>query len=93
MFVGETILINSCDVNFGAVANVLVEVVFWVLFREFYHVVVASDFGDDGGGGDGADFIITFDAGRGVFCERSVGKKIDLAINNNLRKGGVKTLN
>ena len=67
MFGGEAILIDGFDVGFSAVADVVVESVFWVFFGKFNHIVISSDFGDDGGGRDFANFIVAFDAGGGEF--------------------------
>ena len=67
MFQSETILINCFDVGFGAVANMFVEAVFRELVSELYHVIIPSDFGNDGSGGNFTDFIIAFDAGGGEF--------------------------
>ena len=53
--------------SFGAVANMFVKTVFRELVSELYHVIIPSDFGNDGSGGDFTDFIIAFDAGGGEF--------------------------
>ena len=70
VFWGETIFINSCDVSFGAVADVLVKSVLGVFIGEVYHIMITGDFGDNGGGGDFAYFIVAFDAGGSVLCQR-----------------------
>ena len=67
MLGGETVLINGCEVRFGAVTNVLVEAVFWVFGGEIHHVIVTGDFGNDGGGGDGFNLGVTFNASRSIF--------------------------
>lgn len=67
MFWGEAILINCFDMSFGAVADMLVKTVFWELVSELYHVIISSDFGNDGSSGNFMDFIIAFDAGCGEF--------------------------
>lgn len=72
VFWGEAVLIDSIDVSFGAVADVLVEAIFGVFFGKRYHIIVTGDFGDNGGGGDFANFVVTFDAGGGEFFERSL---------------------
>ena len=68
----EAVFIDGGNVRFGAIANVLVESILWVFGRKIYHIVVAGNFGDDGGGGDFADFGVGFDAGGGVFGEWGV---------------------
>ena len=65
MFQSEAILINCFDMRFGAVANMFVEAVFRELVSELYHVIIPSDFSNDGSSGYFADFIIAFDAGGG----------------------------
>lgn len=67
MLQSEAILINCFDMSFGAVANMFVKTVFRELVSELYHVIISSDFGNDGSGGDFTDFIIAFDAGGGEF--------------------------
>lgn len=67
MLFNETVFVDSLDMGFGAVTDVLIETVFWVFSGELYHVLVASDFGDDGGGGDFADFGVGFDASGSEF--------------------------
>ena len=47
MFFDETVFVDSLDMGFGAVTDVLIETVFWVFSGELYHVLVASDFGDN----------------------------------------------
>ena len=67
MLQSEAILINCFDMSFGAVANMFVKTVFWELVGELYHVIIPSDFGNDGSSGNFTDFIIAFDAGGGEF--------------------------
>lgn len=45
--------------------------------------MVASDFGDDGGSGNFADFIIGFYQGGGIIFERSFGEEVDFAVDDN----------
>lgn len=45
-------LCEGLFVGGGAVADVLFETVARVFLGEINHVVITSDFGDDGGGGD-----------------------------------------
>ena len=67
MFRSETILVNCFNMSFGAVADMFVEIVFWIFLGELNHIIVTSDFGNDGSSGYFADFIIAFDAGGGEF--------------------------
>lgn len=66
VFRGEAVLINSGNVGFGAIADMVFETIVWVFGVEVCHVLVAGDFGDDGGGRDFADFAVGFDEGGGV---------------------------
>ena len=72
VFFCQAVLIDSGDVRFGTVADVFIEPIFWVVGSEVYHIVVTSNFSDDGGGGDFADFNIGFDEGGGVVCKWGV---------------------
>ncbi len=67
MFRSEAVLIDSFKVSFSAVADVFIESMFRILGGEFNHVIIAGDFSDYGGGRNGGDFCITFDAGSGEF--------------------------
>ncbi len=67
MFRSEAVLIDSFKVSFSAVADVFIKAVMWIFFGEFKHIVITSDFSDYGGGRNGGDFCITFDAGSGEF--------------------------
>ena len=69
---GEAIFINSGDVGFGAVADMIIETVIWVFGYEVSHVVITGDFGDDRGSGNSFEFCIGFDAGSDVWFERSI---------------------
>ena len=79
--------------SFSAVANVFFEMVVWVFIGKVYHVLIASDFGNDGSGRDFADFVIGFNASGGVFGEWSLGQEVNFAIYDDLGKRGVKSLN
>ena len=68
----KAVFVDSFSVSFGAVADVFVEAVVWVFFGKVYHVMVASDFGNDRGGGNFADFGVSFDKGGSVACEWSM---------------------
>ena len=74
----------------SAIADVLIKMIFWVFGGEVNHILVASDFGDDGRGGDFTDFVVGLDEGGDVILEWGIGKKINTAVNNNLGKRGVK---
>lgn len=89
MFGGEAMFVDGGDVSFGAVTDMFVEAVVWVFFGEVHHVVVTSDFGDDGSGGNGFEFAVGFDASGDVWGERSALKKIDFTVDDNLGKGDV----
>lgn len=89
----KAILIDGLNVSFSAIADMLVESILWVFGGEVDHVFVTSDFGDDGGGGDGFDFGVGFDKSGDVRCKWGARKKIDFSIDNNLGKGDVKALN
>ena len=93
MLWGEAVLVNGCEMGFGAVADVLVKMIVWVLGGEVDHIVITGDFGDDRGGGDFAYLGIGFDVSGRVFFEGSVSQKINFAIDNNLGKRRVKSLN
>lgn len=67
MFICKAVLVNGRDMGFGAVADVLVEAVFWIFGGEIRHIMVAGDFSNNGGGGDFTDFIVGFDTGGDVF--------------------------
>lgn len=67
MFGCETVFIDCLNVRFGAVANMLVEAVFWIFFGEFNHVVVTSNFSNNGCSGDFTDFIVALNASGGEF--------------------------
>ena len=62
----EAVLVNGCDMGFGAVADVLIEAVLRIFGGEIHHIMVTGDFGDDGCGGDFADFIVGFDTCRDI---------------------------
>ncbi len=66
MLWGEAVLIDSFDMSAGAVTDVFIETVVGVFVGKVYHIVVAGDFGDDGSGGDGANFAVGFDESGGV---------------------------
>ena len=72
MFGGKTVFVDGLDMGFGAVADVFVEAIVWVLGSKLYHVLVAGDFSDNGGSGDFTDFSIRFYAGRNIVFEWSV---------------------
>ena len=93
MLWGEAVFVNGREVGFGAVADVLVEMVVWVFGGEISHIAIAGDFGDDRGGGDFAYFGIGFDASGYVFFEGSIGEKVDFAVDDDLGEGSVKPLN
>lgn len=57
----KAILIDGLNVSFSAIADMLVESILWVFGGEVNHVFVTSDFGDDGGSGDGFDLGVGFD--------------------------------
>ena len=52
MLRGDAVLLESGEMFFGTIAFVLLERIFGVFFGEINHVVVTSDFGKNGGGGD-----------------------------------------
>ena len=79
--------------GFGAVADVLIESVFWVIGGEVYHIAVTGDFGDDGSGGDFFELGVGFNAGGNIVFKWSAAQKIDFAVDDNLGKGCVKRLN
>ncbi len=93
MFGSETIFVDGGEMGFGTIADMLVETVGGVFWCEVDHIMVTGDFGDDGGGGDSFELCIGFDNGGDIGRERSICKKIDLAVDNNLRKRCVKALN
>lgn len=64
----------------GAVADVFFEAVAGVLFGEVYHVAVAGDFCDDGGGADFFDEKVGFREEGDFVRERSVGEEVDGAV-------------
>ena len=66
MLSSEAVLVNGCDMGFGAVADVFVEAVVWIFGGEIHHIMVTGDFGNDGCGGDFADFIVGFDTCRNI---------------------------
>ena len=92
MLGGETVFINSLGMNFGAVADVFIEVVVGVFFSEFNHVTITGNFGNDRGGGDFTNLRIGFDKGGSVVCEWGPSEEIDFAVDNNLGKRCVKAL-
>ena len=65
----EAVLVDGFDMSFGAVADVFIELVFWILGANVYHVVVAGNFSDDGGGGDGLELGIGFDTCGDILFE------------------------
>ena len=86
-------MIDSGNVRFGTVADVLVEMKIRIFSGKVNHIVVASNLGDDGGGGYFANFIIAFYASGSVLFEWGASKEIDFAVNDNLGKRCVKALN
>lgn len=68
----ETAFIDGGDMSFGAIADVLVKTVVGILGGEVFHILITSDFGDDGSGGDFADESVGFNAGGDVRSEGSV---------------------
>ena len=86
-------MIDSGNVRFGTVADVLIKMIIGILRGKTEHIVIASNFGDDGSGRDFANFIVAFYASGGVLFEWGVGKEIDFAVNDNLGKRCVKALN
>ncbi len=72
MFIGEAVLVDSCDVGSGAIADMFVETVCGIFGRDFSHVVVASDFGNDGGGRNLTNFVVAFDTGRSIVFQGGV---------------------
>ena len=73
MFGGEAVFVDSGDVGFGAVANVLIESVFWIVGGEVYHVAVTGDFSNDGSGRNFFELGISFYVSGDVVFERSPG--------------------
>ena len=86
-------MVDSSNVRFGTIANVLIEMIVRVFGGKVDHIVIASNFGDDGSGRDFANYVVAFYASGGVLFEWGVGKKIDFAVNDNLGKRRVKALN
>ena len=86
-------MINSSNVRFGTIADVLIKMIIGILCGKIEHIVVASNFGNNGGCRDFANFVVAFYAGGGVLFEWGVGKEIDFAVNDNLGKRCVKALN
>lgn len=72
VFIGEAVLVDSCDVGSGAIADMFVEAIVWVLGSKLYHVLVAGNFSDNGSSGDFTDFSIRFYASRNIVFEWSV---------------------
>ena len=66
MFFRETVFANCLDVGLGAVTDMLIKTILWVFLGEFYHVLIAGDFGDDGSGGDFANFSVGLNTGGRV---------------------------
>ena len=93
MLGGEAVFVDGGEMGFGAVADMLVETVGGVLWREVDHIAVAGDFGDDGGGGDSFKLRVGFDDGGDIGSELGICKEIDFAVDNNLGKRRVKALN
>ena len=87
MFGSEAIFFDGFLMFRGAVADVVFEIVFRVLARQFNHVIVAGDFGDDRSGGNFADFVVGFDEGVGVACERGAGEEVLGAVDDDLGEG------
>ena len=92
MLFGEAVLVDCCDVGLGAVADVLIETVFWILGGEVYHVTVAGDFGDNGGGRDFLELGIGFDTGSDIGFQWGIGEEVGFAVDDNLGKRRVKLL-
>lgn len=86
----ETILVDGFDMCGSSIADMAIKAVFWVFIGERNHILIAGDFGDNRGGGNGGDFSIGFNKSGGVIGEGSVGQKIDSAVDDDLREGRMK---
>ena len=80
----EAVFIDGGNVRFGAIANVLVESIFWIFGCKVYHIAVAGNFGDDGSGGNFADFGVGLDDGRGIGFEGGVFEEINFTVDDDL---------
>lgn len=71
----------------GAVSDVSFEIIFRVAFGKLDHVIVAGNFGDNGGSRDFLDKQIGFFEDGYFVCQWRIGEKIDCTVNNNLAEG------
>ena len=60
MLFGEAILINGGEMGFGAVADVLFEMIVGIFLGKLYHVMISCDLGDNRGSRDFADEGVCF---------------------------------
>ena len=84
VFWSEAVAVDSFDVSGGAVADVLIETVVGVFGGDLNHIAVASYFGNDGSGGNFADFGVGLDDGRGIGFEWGVFEEINFTVDDDL---------
>ena len=82
MLGGDAVAFKGGKVLLCAVAFVFFKVVVGVIVGEVDHVVIAGDFGEDGGGGDFFDEIVAFHEGGDVAREGGVGEEIAVAVDD-----------
>lgn len=89
VFGADAMLEESLSVGGGTVADVTFEMIPRIFMRQFNHVIIAGDFGDDGGSGNFFDEEIGFFEHGNFIAERSILEKVDSAVDDNFIKRNV----